>query len=485
MGRFILSIIINLDSRLRGNDRKIIMKKLFILSILAALTLSGALCKTVPKEVTEASKPVQLTYWRVFDDSDAFSDIIAEYNKLHPNVNVAYRKLTYGEFEQKLLQAMAEDRGPDIFSIHNAWMNGYQTKLLPLPASITLPYRTIQGTIKKDVVWEMQTKKSLAVKDIKSQFADQVASDVIISEIDSKTGAAADKIYGLPLSLDTLTLFYNKALLNAAGIPEPAKDWQTLQDHVKKLTKQDAQGNITQSGAALGSAINIDRSTDILSALMMQNGAEMTDDSGRAAFNLVPEGLTGRTMAPGLEALTFYTDFASPQKEVYSWNETLPNSLDSFIQGKVAYMFSYAYNLPIIKSRAPKLNFGVAKLPQISGNKEINFANYWVEVVSKKTTHPNEAWDFVQFAAGAEMAKKYLDKTKKPTALRSLIQKQSEDIDLFPFVSQILTAKSWYNGKNALSAEQAIKDMIASIISGAKTAAEAINLGVQKVNQTL
>ncbi len=461
------------------------MKKFLILSLLAAITLSGALCKTVSQEVTNASKPVQLTYWRVFDDSDAFSDIIAEYSKIHPNVSITYRKLTYGEFEQKLIQALAEDRGPDIFSIHNTWMNGYQTKLLHLPASITLPYRTIQGTIKKDVVWEMQTKKSLAIKDIKSQFADQVASDVIIPEVDPKTGAAADKIFGLPLALDTLTLFYNKDLLNAAGLPEPAKDWQTLQDHVKKLTKQDAQGNITQAGAALGSANNIDRGTDVLSALMMQNGAEMTDDQDRATFNLVPETLAGRSMAPGIEALTFYTDFASPQKEVYTWNETLPNSIDAFIQGKVAYIFSYAYNLPAIKARAPKLNFGIAKLPQISGNKEVNFANYWVEVVSKKTTHPNEAWDFVQFAADADMAQKYLDKTKKPTALRSLIQKQSEDIDLFPFVSQVLTAKSWYHGKNALEAEQAIKSMITSVIYGAKTAAEAINLGVQKVNQTL
>ncbi len=461
------------------------MKKFLILSLLAAITLSGALCKTVSKEVTEASKPVQLTYWRVFDDSDAFTDIISEYAKIHPNVSITYRKLTYGEFEQKLLQAMAEDRGPDIFSIHNTWMNGYQTKLLPLPASITLPYRTIQGTIKKDVVWEMQTKKSLAIKDIKSQFADQVASDVVIPAVDEKTGAATDKIYGLPLSLDTLTLFYNKDLLNAAGIPEPAKDWQTLQDHVKKLTKQDAQGNITQAGAALGSANNIDRATDILSALMMQNGAQMADDQGRATFNIIPENLAGRTMAPGIEALTFYTDFASPQKEVYTWNENLPNSIDAFVQGKAAYMFSYAYNLPAIKARAPKLNFGVAKLPQISGNKEVNFANYWVEVISKKTAHPNEAWDFVQFAAGADMAQKYLDKTKKPTALRALIQKQSENIDLFPFVSQVLTAKSWYHGKNALAAEQAIKDIITSVISGARIAADAINLGAQKVNQTL
>lgn len=461
------------------------MKKFLIISLLALLTLSGAVCKTVSKEVTEASKPIQLNYWRVFDDSDAFTEAIAEYNKIHPNVSIVYRKLRFDEFEQKLLEAMAEDRGPDIFSIHNTWMRGYQPKLLPLPDSITIPYRTVQGTIKKDVVWIMDTKKSLSSRELKSQFVDQVADDAVMAEVNPQSGAATDRIYGLPLSLDSLVLFYNKELLNAAGIPEPAKDWQTFQDHVKKLTKQDAQGNITRAGAALGAAANIDRSTDILSILMMQNGANMTDEYGRATFNIIPPGLEGRTMPPGIEALTFYTDFASPQKEVYTWNETLPDSLNAFIQGKTAYFFGYAYHLPAIKAGAPKLSFGIVKLPQISGNKEINFANYWMEVVSKKTTHPNEAWDFIQFITKADMAEKYLARTKKPTALRSLVQKQSENLELFPFVSQVLTAKSWYKGKNATAAEAAMKEIITSVLKGVKTAAEALNLGVQKVNQTL
>jgi ABC-type glycerol-3-phosphate transport system substrate-binding protein len=459
------------------------MKKIIILSLLSVLTLSGALCKTVSKDITEATKPVQLVYWRVFDDSDAFTDLIAEYNKIHPNVNITYRKLRYEEFEPMLINALAEDRGPDIFSIHNTWMAGYQPKLLSLPDNISLPYRTVQGAIKKEVVWEMQTKKSISLRDLKTQFIDQVTNDAVLKETTDK--GATDKIFGLPLSVDTLVLFYNKELLNAAGIPEPAKDWQTLQEHVKKLTKQNTTGDIITAGIAMGASANVDRSTDILSVLMMQNGTKMAADNGAATFNIIPPGLEGRATPPGIEALTFYTDFASPQKEVYSWNESMPNSIDAFVQGKAAYMLNYAYNLPTIRARAPKLNFGVAKLPQIAGSAEVNFANYWMEAVSKKTTHPNEAWDFIQFITGAQNVEKYLNKTKKPTALRSLIQKQSEDIDLYPFVSQLLTAKSWYKGKNAPAAETAIQQMITDVIKGTYTIPEAINLAVQKVNQTL
>ena len=106
-------------------------------------------------------------------------------------------------------------------------------------------------------------------------------------------------------------------------------------------------------------------------------------------------------------------------------------------------------------------------------------------MVSKKTKYANEAWDFAQFIADEKNVGKYLDKTAKPTALRNLIQKQSEDINLYTFVSQLLTAKSWYRGKNALNAETAIKEMVGNVLSGSKTAQEAIELGVQKVNQTI
>lgn len=460
------------------------MKRLLILSALAVLVLGGPLCKTVSKELQEAMKPVQLTYWRVFDDSDAFGDLIAEYNKQHPNVNVTYRKLRYDEFEKVLLDALAEDRGPDIFSIHNTWIGGWQSKLLPQPATITVPVTSVKGTIKKERVSELISRPGMSLRELKSKFVDQVAEDAVLKDIDPQTGAQTDKIYGLPLFMDTLALYYNKELLNAAGIPEPAKDWQTLQEHVKKMTKQDSAGNITQSGAALGAAKNIDRATDILSVLMMQNGAKMAN--GAATFNITPPGLEGRTNPPGMEALIFYTDFASPQKEVYTWNENMPGSLDAFIQGRAAYFLGYNYHLPTIKARAPKLAFGIAKLPQILGNPEINFANYWVEVVSRKTKNPNESWDFLQFIAASEQnAQKFLDRTGKPTALRGLIKKQSEDIDLYAFVSQILTAKSWYHGRNALAAEQAMRDLITDVLTGNRTLPEAMNIAVSKVNQTL
>jgi multiple sugar transport system substrate-binding protein len=456
-------------------------KKLTILILLGGLIIvSGFGCKIASKQTQEATKPITLTYWRVFDDEDAFTDIIAKYKALHPFINIEYRKFTYAEYENELLNAMAEDRGPDIFSIQNTWLEKYQSKLVPMPDTITLAYPVMQGTIQKSVVNQLETTNSLTLKELKDNFVDVVSHDVILSD---------GKIYGLPLSVDTLVMYYNKDLFNNAGISQVPQYWnqEFLQD-VKKLTKQDAKNGLVQSGAALGGANNINRYSDIISVLMLQNGAEMENDSGQVTFNLVPSFAKDTNYNPGLEALRFYTDFSNPGKESYSWNDDMPNSLDMFISGNLAIMFSYSYDLATIKAQAPKLNFSIAKLPQIEGNPptNINFANYWVEVVSKKSAHPNEAWDFIQFMTKEEQVKSYLDKTKKPTALRSLVESQKADNDIGVFADQVLTAKSWYEGKNPLAAEDAIKEMINTVIKNTSDTLQTIlNTAASHVQQTI
>jgi ABC-type glycerol-3-phosphate transport system substrate-binding protein len=216
---------------------------------------------------------------------------------------------------------------------------------------------------------------------------------------------------------------------------------------------------------------------------MMQNGAQMTDANGLPSFNKMPENLK-RDIPPAVEALIFYTDYANPSKEVFTWDDTQPNSYDAFISGKTGYFFGYAYHLPRIRAQAPKLNFGVTGMPQIDPTAKVNYANYWVESVSKKSAHPELAWDFVQFAANAERAKTYLAKTSKPTALRSLVNEQLNDADLGVFASQVLTAKSWYQGVNIAATEAAFNEMIDSTLAGAAPN-RAVDLSVQTISQTI
>jgi len=456
------------------------LKKATILFLLMAFLLSSGFgCKVTNQATKNAMKPITITYWRVFDGPDAFEEIINRYKALHPFISINYKKLRYSEYESELLNAMAEDRGPDIFSIHNTWMKKYQSKLAPMPESITMVYPVTQGTIKKEVVPESRTTKSISLKELKDNFVDVVSQDVILDD---------GKIYGLPLSVDTLAMYYNKDLFNNAGISQIPAYWnkEFIQD-VKKLTKQDSKKGLIQSGAALGGSKNINRYSDILAVLMMQSGATMMNDNGQVLFHTTPSS-NPTNYSPGLDALRFYTDFVDPVKESYTWNNELPNSLEMFISGNLAIMFSYSYDLETIKAQAPKLNFSVTKLPQIEGvpPTNINFANYWIEVVSKKSPVSNEAWDFIQFITKEEQAKLYTEKTKRPTALRSLVAKQKEDNEIGVFADQVLTAKSWYRGKNVQAAEDAIAEMIDAVAKNPlDKIQEIISTGAAKVQQTV
>jgi len=56
--------------------------------------------------------------------------------------------------------------------------------------------------------------------------------------------------------------------------------------------------------------------------------------------------------------------------------------------------------------------------------------------------------------------KSYLAAVKKPSALRSLVAQESRDPKLGVFASQLLTAKSWYQGEDAPAAEKIMQELI-------------------------
>ncbi|MEA3450257.1 MAG: extracellular solute-binding protein [Patescibacteria group bacterium] len=462
----------------------------YLLILFSVLITTAFGCKQkISGKLAQKLQPITLQYWRVWDGQDDFAPIIAAYNRVHPNVKIHYRKFRYSEYEEAITEAFASDRAPDIISLHNTWMHEYQKKnfLAPMPARTIMAYPEIADSIKKEIVWKLKPNTSPSLAAIKKAFIGTVYDNIVIKSVDPKTKQAKENVYGLPLSVDTMALFYNLDLFNNAGIINPPEYWnREFQEDVKKLTIQNNRGEIIQSGVALGGSDNINRSTDILSLLMMQNGAEMTRGSN-IAFHQAPTDFGDKGYNPGIDALRFYTDFANPAKEVYSWNDNLDSSLDMFVSNRLAMMFGYSYMLLEIKSRAPKLNFEVVKLPQIEGNTlSMNYANYWVEAVSRKSEHTEEAWDFIKHLAyNKKNVQSYLEATQKPPALRSLVEEMREEENaLGVFSNQVLTAKSWYRGYDAETAEIAMKEMMDKVIKGQGSLNEIVEFAVRKMQQT-
>ncbi|OHA55785.1 MAG: hypothetical protein A2388_01885 [Candidatus Veblenbacteria bacterium RIFOXYB1_FULL_43_13] len=441
---------------------------------LTALLLTGFGCKGGSREAQEAAaKAVSLNWWRVGGSKQNFDILLNDYKKIRPNVSVNVSQIREEELESALIQALADGRAPDVVSLPNTWLRGWQHRLAPLPPTLTLPYLELTGTFKKEPRWVLKEINSLDLKSIKARYVDTVVNDVYFDS----------KIYGLPLNLDTLLIFYNVDLLTAAQFPEAPKTWNEFKEASQAITKLDKLGRLLQNGAALGTAENIPYSFDIVSALMLQNGTPMMT-GGSASFQK-PISVQGESYSPGLDALRFYTDFANPSKETYSWSADQINAREAFAAGKLGFVFGYWRDLPNLKAMAPKIRIGLANFPQIEGSFQTSYyANYFIETVLKQSTHQTEAWDLIQFITTPAEAKKYLESAKQPTAQREFVTAQIADEDLGIPAAQVLTAKTWYRGYDFTSTQGVFQDMIKQVLVGTPID-QALSAAAERVTQTM
>ncbi len=428
------------------------MKLRKISLVFLALLVAGFGCKSLSAEEQAAVRPVTLNYWTVFGDTDELKRMADEYKALHPHITVKIRQVRYDEFDSQFVNALADDVQPDIVSVHTRWLRAYQSRLATMPASVNISKIVQTSTITKETQVLTDTFTMPTQEDLKKDWLAAVPEDAIIG----------NKIYGLPLSVDALGVYYNQDLLDKAGIAEPPQSWDDFVAAVKLITKIDKDGKIVQSGASLGTGGNIDNSFDIVSALIAQNGVTLATPQRAVGFasGIEKTGLTH----PTLQALDFYTNFARPTKDVYSWNADQSNAFDAFARGKTGFYIGFAYDYERLKSRAPDLNFGVLPLFQLNKTKPANIANYWLETVVKKSKNQNEAWDFIRFISSPENLKKYSDATKIPSPLRLHLKDEQKDPVLGAFADQLLVAKNWYKGTDIAATEQAFDTMIMTLL---------------------
>ncbi len=395
----------------------------------------------------EDQKRVDLEFWGVFDTSKAFEETIRNFHQLNPNINVRYVSFPFEEYESAVIDALASGRGPDIWMIQSSWLAKHKDKLAPLD----------------------QNDKDLNFKflNFRQSFVDVAEADLIDN----------GQIYSLPIYIDTLALYYNKDLLNSAGISQPPKNWEEFNEAIKTLTEFDDRGNIERAGAAIGTARNINRSTDILMLLMIQSGVQMADrQKNEATFaNLVGFQPVGET------ALEYYTDFADPLNTVYTWNDNLFYSIDAFTTERTAMMFNYSHHIETIRSKAPRLNFDVTLMPQPKDSSiRADYSNYFAPAVSIASKNQKAAWKFLLYLSSQEGVLPYLREASRPSARRDLIDFQKTDPDLGVFSTQALTARSWYQ-IDPQSIEKIFADMIEDVVFKRATISEAIKRAEDRV----
>jgi len=359
---------------------------------------------------TTTSGPIQIKMWGVFDNSSEIQPFIKAYQAKYPGVKIKYEKKMFSEYENILLNGFAEDTGPDIFVMHNSWLPKYKGKITPAPEDM------------------------ITLNDFDDAFVSVTADDLI----------ANNRIYALPLYVDTLAMYYNYDHYRVTKSGKPSNNWSDFSEDIARLNVVDPDTQILKRSAiALGTENNVDQSVDVLYQLFLQYGVDFyNNDMSRTLFS----------SANGVKAFNQYLSYADPKSNNYSWNSVRPDDIYEFVNGRVSTIigYSYLYEQIAAQSRTKGLDFRIASMPQIDPSLPVTYADYWAYTVSrmdevKDKDKLRHSWNFLKSLVSEESALSYFDMTHRPTARRSLIDAQEKDRNFGVFANQVRFAKSIKN----------------------------------------
>jgi len=399
---------------------------LIIFGLILLLPRGTSTTSTTP--LAGDSIQTELIWWRPFHTQQTYQDVIQSFNKTYPNVKITVVNKPYGaDYYKELIAAIAKGAGPDIFMIDNNDLPAYKDFLRPISL--------FQGS---------------TLSNYRDSFADLVVKDTM----------DRDTVYGVATELENLQMYYNKDLLAQAGIALPATTWQEVADQAPKLTKIDANLELTQSAISLGHGGtrvnpdigNIEQFNDIIPMFLMQNGDSIYDTQSNRS-------VLGDKADISFKALNTYLQFANPSEKAYTWSGNLRSNIELFSEGKLAYMVNYSYSAAQIKEKNARLNFAVAPIPQLKLDNKKTFGTFFMNGINRNLATQAEkdgltsnaarklkvTENFLYFLSLPENQQLVADKTLTPSANRTVLAKQQQlSTDVRFFATGALYADSYY-----------------------------------------
>jgi len=455
-----------------------INKLLKALSGVLVLVLAATLISGCSSRGTSA--PKTFVIW-AFDDEDVWKPIIKEAQKdALKGYEVNYVKKTLNDsYEDDALNSILSGQGPDIWAMPNDWVYRHKDKLTPMPDSL--------------------------IKSSKLNLDDQFVPAI------KQSGYFDNKLYTLSPTVDTLMVYYNEKLLqssldefNASHkgdaniearktaskiLNQIPTTWSDFTEASKIITARSG-GGFSRSGVSMGTANNINNSEDILYALMLQDGTKMTsDDYSLATFNLPQTTSAGANEVPATKALEFYNSFANSASANYSWNSSVPNNIESFVNGQTAMIFGFESLSNHLAQVYPGFKYKKAPLPQIGTANDVatDYASYITFAVPKLSSNSDAAWQTI-YLLSTDQASSYANtvqisqSAKKKDFQVSLKDRESNNS---PGKLQTQTAQTWVKGRYPNEADSAIRTAIENVATAQQDAQSALDLAASTITTLL
>jgi ABC-type glycerol-3-phosphate transport system substrate-binding protein len=423
--------------------KKFSLFQIILLAVFGGLAAGGVLIFAIATGSNGSKSLGPVAIWGTLDSQAVKTTLtnLAQDDSNLSQVTYAYKDPT--TYQQDLTNAFASAAGPDLFILRQDYAYQDRGQVAPIPYS-TLSQSQFQNT-----------------------FVDS-----------ANPYLSGDGVLAIPLLVDPMVLYWNKDVLAANGFAQPPQYWDELFNMASKITKRTDSGGITKSAIAFGEYDNIANAKDILALLILQTGGTITkvDQDGILQSALGQNGSAQNTAS----ALRFYTEFANPSKDDYSWNKSLPDAARAFGSGDLALYVGYASEAAHIHKLNPNLNFAIAPVPQIrGGGPALNVAHIYGLAVSKTGKRQGAALSVAYLLAAQKPSAAFASALGLASARRDILAAPAQDlVDLFN--KQSLTAHSWIDPWPDKTAT-IFRDMIEDTTSGTLSITDAVSRAEQQL----
>ncbi|WP_130866592.1 ABC transporter substrate-binding protein [Acidipropionibacterium timonense] len=285
---------------------------------------------------------VALTFWNGFTGGDGafMKKLVDEFNSSHENIKVTMQTMQWSDFYAKLPTAVTAGKAPDIAVMH------------------------------LDSVATMAARKAV-------QPLDDVAKALGLSESDFaavpwKAGVYKDVRYSIPLDVHPMGFFYNKRLMEKAGL-DPANPPLTGDDYMSALDKLRSKG--IQGHWA--SPFQFTGGMSVYGLVTQFGGSLFSEDASKATW----------AEDPGVKAMQWWMDLV---KKGYSPAKVAQDAdFVAFQNDKCAFNWNGIWSLNTLNDNK-KVDWGVAVMPQIGEKKAVWANSHQFTLPTQKSADDNK-----------------------------------------------------------------------------------------------
>ncbi|MCF7815576.1 MAG: extracellular solute-binding protein [Candidatus Pacebacteria bacterium] len=380
-------------------------------------------------------------------DKKVMDDFLFELTQTNKSLSVVdYVQVDSRSFDNKFVNAIADGVAPDLIIMPHTNLVSLQSKLQPISFD-SLPERTFKDT-----------------------YID--GASIFLR---------SDGVYGIPFAADPLVMYWNKDIFSSGGLASPPKTWEALVSQtVKALVRKNDNLEITQSALAFGEYVNVAHAKEVLAMLFMQSGSSLVEERD-ATYSVTLNRETGNALSSGDAVLTFYTQFAMPNKDLYTWNRSKRLDRTEFLGGSLALYFGLGSERKSLVRENANLNFDMAPVPQGSEATILrDYATFYAFSIPRSSRNIEGAYGVANYLASPANVSVLVDVYNFAPAHRSLYGGAISDPYKSILYQSALVSRGWLDPSPNESG-QIFRAMVEEVTSGRSRLKSVIMDGVQQL----